>query len=208
MGYLWLAECSHKTIVALTGHSNKTITDYLGYYRDLVAGSLDADDTQIGGEGIEVEIDESKFARRKYNRGHRIEGCWIVGGVERTAERRLFVETVESRSREALIDVIRRHVIPGSVVLTDMWRGYAGLADLLDVEHRTVNHSREFVDPVTGTHTNHIEATWAGMKRRIPIRNRNADTIGSHLLEFIWRRLNKDDLWAGLLRAMRITHYE
>ncbi|KAF2352575.1 hypothetical protein FHG87_016671, partial [Trinorchestia longiramus] len=34
----------------------------------------------IGGEGIIVEADESKFGKRRYNRGHRIEGIWILNG--------------------------------------------------------------------------------------------------------------------------------
>ena len=37
----------------------------------------------IGGNGIEVEIDESKFGKRKYYRGHRVEGQWIFGGREK-----------------------------------------------------------------------------------------------------------------------------
>jgi hypothetical protein len=32
-----------------------------------------------------VEVDESKFGKRKYHRGHRVEGVWVIGGVERTA---------------------------------------------------------------------------------------------------------------------------
>uniref|UniRef100_A0A915CXL8 Transposase n=1 Tax=Ditylenchus dipsaci TaxID=166011 RepID=A0A915CXL8_9BILA len=31
-----------------------------------------------------VEIDESKFDRRKYNRGHRVEGSWVFGGISRS----------------------------------------------------------------------------------------------------------------------------
>ena len=38
---------------------------------------------QIGGPGKVVEIDESKFGRRKYNRGRYQEGHWVFGGVER-----------------------------------------------------------------------------------------------------------------------------
>lgn len=34
------------------------------------------------GQNVIVEIDESKFGQRKYNRGHRIEGIWIVEDVE------------------------------------------------------------------------------------------------------------------------------
>ena len=32
----------------------------------------------LGGEGEEVEIDESKFGKRKYHRGHRVEGQWAL----------------------------------------------------------------------------------------------------------------------------------
>ncbi len=38
---------------------------------------------QIGGVGKVVEIDESKFGRRKYNRGRYRDGHWVFGGVER-----------------------------------------------------------------------------------------------------------------------------
>ncbi|KAB0801580.1 hypothetical protein PPYR_03766, partial [Photinus pyralis] len=37
----------------------------------------------LGGEGVTVEIDEAKRGKRKYNRGRRIEGQWVFGGIER-----------------------------------------------------------------------------------------------------------------------------
>lgn len=205
IGYLWLSGCTHSMILSMTGHSSRTITDFLHFYRQLISESIDEDDMLIGGEGVEVEIDESKFAKRKYHRGRMVEGCWIVGGVEKTPQRKIFVEIVENRDNQTLSDVIARHVLPGSIVLTDCWKGYCKIENNLPIIHKTVNHSKYFTDPITQVNTNTIEGTWSGMKRKIPIRNRNADTMNSHIFEFIWRRLNKDNLWEGLFKALKDT---
>jgi len=38
---------------------------------------------KIGGPHLTVDIDDSKFGKLKYHRGHRVQGQWIFGGVER-----------------------------------------------------------------------------------------------------------------------------
>ena len=130
-----------------------------------------------------------------------------MGGVERTEDRRIFVEVVSDRSAMTLLEVIRRHVRPGSIVYTDLWRGYSGLSEALDVQHMTVNHSLHFVSP-DGIHTNTIEGTWNGIKFIVPARNRTFSGMTEYLPEIIWRRMNNDDLFGGLIRALQITLYE
>lgn len=51
------------------------------YFRQLVGSALKEEDTIIGGNGIVVEVDESKFSKRKYHRGHAVDGAWILGVV-------------------------------------------------------------------------------------------------------------------------------
>ena len=53
----------------------------------------------IGGPGIIVELDESKFAKRKYNQGHAVvNDDWVFGAVERTPERKCFFAVVPNRN--------------------------------------------------------------------------------------------------------------
>ena len=199
---------SRVTILCLSycGVSNHTVSDYYGFYRQLVADSLEEIDCRIGGPGIIVEIDESKFGTRKHNRGHRVEGVWVVGGVERTLEKKVFVCKIESRNAATLRDVISRFVLPGSIIYSDMWRGYANIEEELGLQHHTVNHSVEFVSE-QGVHTNTIEATWCGMKILIPKRNRTKQ-IDNHLWEYVWRKKSRVQLWSSLMQAFTVVSYE
>ena len=101
VGHLWLAKTTSVTIQKLTGHSTTTIAQLLGLFRQLVASSLDEqtsrEDHMIGGEGIIVEIDESKFHNPHTDDPHiNAQVGWVFGGIERTAERHVFVEHVEN----------------------------------------------------------------------------------------------------------------
>jgi hypothetical protein len=207
LAYWWLLKLPQKSIETVTNCDSKTVQAYLGYFRQLVGQSLDDEDCQIGGHNIVVEVDESKFSRRKYNRGHAVDGAWILGGVERTDAKRLFLTQVPDRSASTLLDILAKHVHPGSTVMTDLWRGYIGMADALNVQHLTVNHTLQFKNCENGACTNTIEGTWNGVKMTITPRQRSKKTIDQCLLEYIWRRRNKTDLWGGLLNAMKETHY-
>ena len=76
----------------------------------------------------------------------------------------------------------------------------------LNWTHFMVNHSVEYVTS-EGVHTNHIEGSWAGVKRKVPIRHRTVKFIQGHLYEFIWRRMNASNLWKALLRALNEVTY-
>jgi transposase-like protein len=206
IGYLWVCGSSYSSIISTTGHSPNTITSYMNFFRELVISTLEDDDNIIGGDGIIVEIDESKFGKRKYNHGRIIDGVWILGGIERTDEKKSFLKVVQDRTAETLHDIISRHVAPGSIVYTDLWRGYIGITEM-NIIHRTVNHSQNFVDPNTGVHTNTIEGYWNGLKLQISPRNRTKKLITNHLLECIWRKRNKDNLWTSFLHALKTTGY-
>ncbi|KAM0678812.1 hypothetical protein BDAP_000597 [Binucleata daphniae] len=59
--------------------SEKTIGLYLEKLHGTIVEKYYADLKQIGGPNIIVQIDESKFGKRKYNRGHTVEGVWAFG---------------------------------------------------------------------------------------------------------------------------------
>jgi hypothetical protein len=119
-------------------------------------------DKPIGGPGKVVEIDESKYGKRKYNRAKRVEGNWVFGAIERRVSNNdpinvcLFV--VADRSAETLISIIRKTILPGTTILSDCWAAYSSIEnqDGKEYSHKTVNHSIEF-KAADGTCTNTIE---------------------------------------------------
>ena len=85
-------------------------------------------------------MDESKFGKRKYNRGKRVEGVWVFGGIERDSNPpKCFFETVEDRSAATFIPIIKRWILPGTTISSDCWKAYSSLQEEGYI-HTTVNH--------------------------------------------------------------------
>jgi transposase-like protein len=80
----------------------------------------------IGGLGKVVEVDESKFGKRKYRRGRYVKGQWVFGGVERGSGR-TFLVIVNDRSADTLFGLIKKWIRPGTTVVTDCWAAYRSL---------------------------------------------------------------------------------
>jgi hypothetical protein len=171
--------------------SKTTVSDWFSFCREVCMISMcnKITNSKIGGPGHIVEIDECKIGRRKYNRGRLVEGNWILGMIDRnTREVRMAVCPGNRRDATTLYDLVSQHVEPTSTIYTDCWKGYNGLLAGGFSEHLTVNHSENFVDQITGAHTNTIEAQWRTLRRTLArggIRQKNIDV---HLCEFLWRK--------------------
>ena len=109
-----------------------------------------------------------------------LQQVWVFGGVERRT-RRCFFEIVADRREATLLEIIKRHIRPGTTIVSDMHRSYFNLGHH-GFNHLTVNHSLNFVDQETGANTQMIEALWGVLKRFLRGLGRN---LGPHLEEYI-----------------------
>ena len=93
------------------------------------------------------------------------------------------------RNQGTLLRIIQRYVAPGTTVITDKWKIYTNLGNH-GYERLDVNHSQNFVDPLTGVHTNSIEGTWTHVKNRVHRRGgrRTPDSLDADLTNFMWLR--------------------
>lgn len=181
---LFMVKASNKLICYLTGVSNKTLWSLLKKLRSILVPLYYDQAEPIGGAGVVVQVDESKFGKRKYDRGHIVDGVWVLGAVEKTKERRIRLFVVENRKEQTLTSILTGNIDKDSSVHTDMWRGYSKLKDKF-VQHATVNHSKNFTDPVTKVNTNTIEGEWCGIKLGVPYRGRTKDKIELYLVRYM-----------------------
>lgn len=122
---------------------------------------------------------------------------------------RPILKLVQRRSRRHLLPLILRHVRPGSTILSDEWRAYRGVLSNHGYRHFPVNHSRYFVDPVTGSHTQNLERAWAiykGMVWRLR-GNRTEALLKEHLSVIEWTfwlgKRHKDGPFGRLIKDIR-----
>ncbi|KAG0439922.1 hypothetical protein DMUE_2115 [Dictyocoela muelleri] len=157
---------------------------------------------QTGGECIKLEVDESKFGMRKYERGHVVDGFGILGAVERTdSSKKIFLKKCSQLNSETLISFLRQNVHHDSIIFSDGGRGYSNL-DLHFSSHFRVNHSEEFVNQLNGVHINTIEGCGSGIKKVISFRNRSEKFVSLYLLRFMLNRNKKERAFDILIKLI------
>ena len=109
----------------------------------------------------------------------------MLGMIERvTSNYRLEICLNNSRSESTLIELIKKHIAPGTILFSDCWKGYINL-EKHGYKHLSVNHSENFVDPETRVHTQTIESSWRPMRRRLRRGGIRVESL-SHLGRFLW----------------------
>ena len=184
---MWCAKVELSSISELLEVSRQCVSRVIKNMKAKLIKSYYANIPKIGGPGVIVEIDESKFGKVKYHRGHRVEGVWVFGMVERIPLRRIIFVPVENRKKSTLEELLVNYVHPDSIIYSDCWRSYNELSELF-LAHYTVNHSENFVDPLNNTHTNTIEGNWAGVKQQTSIPYRVKGLVELHLIRYVLKR--------------------
>ncbi|KAG0433323.1 hypothetical protein DMUE_5422, partial [Dictyocoela muelleri] len=69
-----------------------------------------------------------------------------------------YAEIVPARDANTLLPIINRVVSAGSIIYTDEWSAYNNLGNTDKYIHRKITHKYNFVDPISGVHTQNVES--------------------------------------------------
>ena len=112
----------------------------------------------------EIEVDESYFGgTQKGKRGRGAGGKIPVFGLLKRGGK-VYTKIISDASSKTLFPIIKRKVVPDSIVYTDCWRGY-NVLDISDFKHYRINHSKLFAQ--SKNHINGIENFWNQAKRHM-----------------------------------------
>ena len=178
-------------------------------FRSMCTRHFDSNPIKVGGQGKLVEVDETCFTKRKYNRGRpvRRRQTWVFGGMERDGHRR-FATVVADRKASTLAGEIRRYVRPGTHIISDGLPAYANIVNMPDCfyGHSVVIHKQGFLNPTnTSVHTQNIESLWSSLKRKHKFMCGSTGSLQTYIDEFLWRKESYDGahLFGKLILTLR-----
>ncbi len=140
---LFVAGATARTAAQLVNVNRKTAIFFFHRLREIIAYEQEKESEEL--QDSEIEADESYFGgRRKGKRGRGAAGKVPVFRLLKRGGRG-YVKIMEDASGKTLMLVIRRKIVPDSIVYTDCWKGYDVL-DVSDFHHVRINHSELFAE--------------------------------------------------------------
>ena len=119
----------------------------------------------------------------------------------------MFLVSIPDRTQETLETMIKRWVLPQTIIITDSWKSYAHL-DELGFYHYEVNHSQNFVSPQTGAHTQRIEGMWRWLRTQCHEGGSGYPDLDFRLSAFLYRRCINQDIEAFIKDLGKVSHSE
>ncbi|GFU86989.1 uncharacterized protein TNCV_486001 [Trichonephila clavipes] len=200
----WFGRCMNDFVVQEMKLNKNTVVDWYMCCREVCMASVMNESIAIGGTGTYVEIYENKFGKLKSGRMD-VNGSWVFCGIERETKK-YFFRVVEQRSKEDLFLVLEQWVLPGSTIISDLWRVYDCLSDE-DFVNLKDEHSLTYIvsDP-SGEHDG-TGNSWSSVKEFLKYHAaHSAGHFDAYFAEFIWRWSRdhsfSDDVFRDFIQAV------
>jgi transposase len=154
---------------------------------DIFTGVVEVDETYLGGQWR----NKRKVIRDQgTKRGRGTKKQPVFGILCRNGK--VWAEVVDDVEAETLLPLNSSKVTPGSVVCSDTWKAYTGIAGRGYV-HRLVNHGERQYSDGKGNHINGLEGFWGYLKRKLASKGGiRREKIPLYLGEYIWRYNNRN----------------
>jgi transposase len=189
-------EQSSNSIVEQTGFDKKRVLRALLKIRmvlakdipDIFSGTVEVDETYLGG----AWKNKRKVVRDTgTKRGRGTSKQPVFGILCRNGQ--VWAEIVENVDESTLIPLIAKKVELGSIVCSDTWKAYTGIAAKGYV-HRLVNHGEGNYSDGKGNHINGMEGFWGYLKRKLASKGGvTRARLPLYIAEYVWRYNHRTD---------------
>jgi len=157
----FVLEVTARSSANLMGIHHNTAALFYQKIREIIAFQIEQESHEFF-DG-EIELDESYFGgHRKGKRGRGAAGKVAVFGILKRGGK-VYTKVVLDTKTDTLMPIIRRKIVPDSIVYTDCYKSYNAL-DISEFHHHRINHSTHFAEK-KHNHINGIENFWNQAKR-------------------------------------------
>jgi transposase-like protein len=181
---------SAQGIAEETGIERKRVLRALLHVREAMAqdipevfsGTVEIDETYIGGQWKNKRKSQRTI---KAKRGRGTQKTPVFGILCRSGK--VWAEVVADTEAKTLLPLVNQRVRRGSVVCSDTWKSYTGIAAKGYV-HRIVHHGKQEYSDGKGNHINGLEGFWGYLKRRLAAKGGiRRERLPLYLAEYVWR---------------------
>ncbi len=155
---------------------------------EIFSGTVEVDETYLGGQwkNKRRSVRDQGSKRGRGTKKQPVFGILCRNGT-------VWAEVVDDVGAETLQPLISRKVTTGSVVCSDTWKAYTGIASRGYV-HRLVNHGEKQYSDGKGNHINGLEGFWGYLKRKLVSKGGiRREKLPLYLGEYVWRYNHRNE---------------